>query len=78
VVSRRTGGVPSITENDRTGLLFDADAPPERYADRIAALLKDRDRYCEMSWAAFQTYRDRLNWTTQITKLVEMMATTVQ
>src|SRR5439155_119553 len=76
VVSRRTGGVPSITDDNRTGLLFDIDAPPEQYADRVSALLGDPERYGAMSWAAFQTYRDRLNWPTQIRKLVEIMAAT--
>jgi glycosyltransferase involved in cell wall biosynthesis len=76
-VSRKTGGVPSITEDGRTGLLFDVDAPPEDYADRIATLLEDQASYRAMSWAAFETYRDRLNWRTQVGKLVEIMAETL-
>ena len=77
VVSRKTGGVPSITEDGRTGLLFGVDAPPEHYADRIAALLEDQASYRAMSWAALETYRDRLNWRTQVGKLVEIMAETL-
>jgi hypothetical protein len=40
-------------------------------------LLEDQASYRAMSWAAFETYRERLNWRTQVGKLVEIMAETL-
>jgi glycosyltransferase involved in cell wall biosynthesis len=73
VISRRTGGTPSIIESGTMGLLFDVEAPPNLYADAIAALLTNPVRYQKMSLAAFQGYRERLNWPSQVGKLVRFM-----
>lgn len=62
-VSYRTGGVPSIVEHDRTGVLLDENASAIDFAEALIALLSDRQRYVRMSYAAFAASRERLNWT---------------
>jgi len=61
-VSYRTGGVPSIVEDGETGVLLDEGASASQFADALIALLSDRERYVQMSNAALEASRTRLNW----------------
>lgn len=62
VIAKMTGGVETIVEDGRTGLLFPMQATPEDYADRILALWDDPERYQAVCRDARRAYEERLNW----------------
>ena len=62
-VARRTGGIPTIVEDDVTGILLSPQDEPVAYADRIQAVWSDPPRYQAMRRAAFAKSRRILNWT---------------
>jgi glycosyltransferase involved in cell wall biosynthesis len=62
VLATRTGAVDSVIHDHDNGCLFEMNASPSQYADRIAELMADRDTYRTMCHRAFQAYRTRLNW----------------
>jgi glycosyltransferase involved in cell wall biosynthesis len=61
-VATATGGVTTIIQDGRTGLLLAPAASPQDYADRILALWQDRAAYSAMCRAARQRYATTLNW----------------
>ena len=71
-LATRSGGIPTIIEDNRTGLLFDAAAPPSEYADRIAAIWHD-EKYLEMARAAREGFTQRLNWEAAGRRVIELM-----
>ena len=61
-LSARTGGVPEVVLDGRTGRLLEPEAGPEGYADAIAALAGDPERLAAMGRAARDDFETRLNW----------------
>jgi glycosyltransferase involved in cell wall biosynthesis len=61
-LSTTTGGVPSVIRPGETGELLPLDASAEAWADAIATLWADRDRYVRMALAAREHYEARLSW----------------
>lgn len=61
-IATDTGGVPTIINDGKTGILLPVDATAEDYADRIIAAWDGRERYRHMCEAARQDYETRLNW----------------
>ncbi len=61
-VSYAVHGVPTIIDDDRTGLLFAPGTDASAMAARIATLFADRSRYLAMCDDARARYRERLNW----------------
>lgn len=61
-ISRRTGGVPTIIQDDITGALMAPDAGADLYAGRIQAIWSDEARYAEMRVRAFARAHAVLNW----------------
>ncbi|MEM9372177.1 MAG: glycosyltransferase family 4 protein [Planctomycetota bacterium] len=62
VITTTTGGVPSVVREGVNGHLFDIDADPKQWADRIEQLWNDKDAYTELCMKAWRDYCDRLNW----------------
>jgi glycosyltransferase involved in cell wall biosynthesis len=62
IVTTTTGGVPSVVREGVNGHLFDVDASPKQWADRIEQLWNDKVAYNELCMKAWRDYRDRLNW----------------
>lgn len=61
-VASRTGGIPTIVDDEVTGRLLSDHADGREYADALAALFWDQQRYRALALAAFEKYRTRLNW----------------
>ena len=61
-VARDTGGVGSIVRHRWNGLLLDATAEAQAYADEIRAIWSDGARYAAMQTAAREAFETRLNW----------------
>jgi glycosyltransferase involved in cell wall biosynthesis len=57
-----TGGLPTVVEDGRTGLVLPLDATASDYADAIEALCADPARYRRLSAAALARAREVLNW----------------
>jgi len=55
------------------GVRLGLDATAEQYANVIGNLFRDRDRYEEMSMAAFQEYETRLNWRAGVNSLIALL-----
>ncbi|WP_298396715.1 glycosyltransferase family 4 protein [Sphingobium sp.] len=62
VIAKLTGGIETIVEDGRTGLLFPTQATPEEYAERILTLWNDPERYQAACRDARDAYEARLNW----------------
>ncbi len=63
VLATRTGGVPTIVEDGRTGFLFDLDEGGAAYAERIARLIGDPQGWRMMRANARARYEGSLTWT---------------
>lgn len=61
-VSYRTGGVPAMVVDGVSGVLLEEGSPGSAFADAIADLMQDRERYVAMSYAALERSRKTLNW----------------
>ncbi len=61
-IAYRTGGVTTIVDDGRTGLLLPMDAAPVDFGDAILSLWNDRGRYDAMRRAARERYESVLNW----------------
>ncbi|MGC6401663.1 glycosyltransferase family 4 protein [Sphingomonas sp. FW199] len=61
-IATATGGVSTIVDHGRTGLLLDELAGPEAYAEQILALWNRPDDHLAMCHAARARYETVLNW----------------
>jgi glycosyltransferase involved in cell wall biosynthesis len=61
-VASRTGGVPEVVREGETGYTLPLSDGGEAYAERIAAIWRDRARYVEMRAASREAFEARLNW----------------
>lgn len=77
VLATRTGGIPTIVEEGRTGYLFDLEENGEAYAQRILGLLKDPAAYKAMRQNARTRYEQVLNWEAFVTNLMERVQSTL-
>jgi glycosyltransferase involved in cell wall biosynthesis len=66
-----TGGISTIIKNDINGFLFDYDAEPKEYAEKIIEIWNDKDRYKELCVSSFNEYQTRLNWESSTKKVLE-------
>lgn len=62
VLASRTGGIPTIVQDGRTGFLFDLAENGSAYADRIVELVNDPERWQAMRQIARARYEGTLNW----------------
>lgn len=62
VLASRTGGIPTIVQDGRTGFLFDLEESGGAYADRIMELVRDPERWQAMRRSARERYAGTLTW----------------
>jgi len=62
VLATRTGGIPTIVQEGRTGFLFDLEDDGSAYAKRILELVNDPARWQAMRRAARERYDGTLTW----------------
>ncbi len=75
-VSRAVDAVPSVVIDGETGILQPRADGPERYIERILALLDgDRAGYAAMARAGRERFRSRLNWPAFGRGIVEIVET---
>ena len=72
-ISRATGGVSEIIRDGVNGVALDKEATARDFADRIEALVRDRDRYRTMARAAREDFEQRLNWDVFAARTIELM-----
>ena len=78
ILTFRTGGVPDYVRNGINGMCLPSDSKPEDFARNIAEILKDSDRYTALCHAGYSDYRDRLNWDTAASSLIDLCHEAVQ
>jgi glycosyltransferase involved in cell wall biosynthesis len=62
VVTTNTGGVPEIVREGENGFLLPYEARGDAYAEVIARLYRDDERYAELVRASRAAFEERLNW----------------
>lgn len=73
VITTNTGGIPSIIHDNKNGKKFDLNADTKEYADYIANLFSDFEKYEAFSDMAFAEYNKELNWQVSIGKAVKYL-----
>ena len=56
------GGLPTVVDHGRSGLVLPKDASAEDYADQITSLVDDSNRYRALSAGALERANSVLNW----------------
>ncbi len=74
VLATRTGGVPTIVQEGRTGYLFELSEDGEAYADRILKIIAEPAHWQEMRTNARKRYEDVLNWEAFVGSLFDQVA----
>ena len=62
VIATNTGGVSEIVREGENGFLLPYEAPGEAYAEVIAKLYRDDNRYAQLIRASRAAFEERLNW----------------
>lgn len=71
------GGLPGVVLHDRTGLVLPVGAGHEQWAEAIAALVGDPDRYRRYSEAALRYARTELNWSVWAARVIALMVSAI-
>lgn len=71
VLASRTGGIPTIVQEGRTGHLFDLKEDGRAYAERIVQLVDAPERWQAMRKAARQRYEGTLTWDAFVAGLLQ-------
>lgn len=61
-VAPATGGVPSVVDDGKSGVLLPSSADGKDYADAIIKLWQDKTKLAEMAVYAHEKYVNELNW----------------
>jgi glycosyltransferase involved in cell wall biosynthesis len=62
VITTSTGGVPEVVRDGENGFLLPLDARGAEYAEVIAKIYQDEQRYAQMVRSSRAAYDERLNW----------------
>lgn len=73
-----TGGLPSVVLHDQTGLVMPQATDHRDWADAIARLVNDPERYRRYSTAALARARAELNWSAWAASIVALMHRAVE
>ena len=71
VLATRTGGIPTVVQDGRTGFLFDAEEGGGAYAKRVMEMIKEPQRWHDMRLAARARYEGILNWEAFVQNLLD-------
>ena len=74
VLATRTGGVPTIVEEGRTGYLFDMSDDGDVYADRVMRIIAEPQHWQEMRTNARKRYEEVLNWEAFVKSLFDQIS----
>ena len=74
VLATRTGGVPTIVQEGRTGYLFDISEDGEAYADRVMKIIAEPAHWQEMRTNARKRYEEVLNWEAFVGSLFDQIS----
>lgn len=66
-----TGGISTIIKSGKNGYLFDYDASPKEYADRIIEIWSEKEKYKALCLSSFHEYKTRLNWEVATKKVLD-------
>lgn len=61
-ITHNVGGIASVVEQGKNGLLFETDTSPREIASVMATYLRDPESYEKLALRSFQTYKEELNW----------------
>jgi glycosyltransferase involved in cell wall biosynthesis len=64
VITTHTGGVPEVVKDGENGFVLPISARGAEYAEVIAKIYRDDQRYAELVRASRDAFDDRLNWDT--------------
>lgn len=64
VITTDTGGISEIIKNDENGFLLPYDARGAAYAEVIAKIYCDNERYTKLAQTSRSSFEQRLNWDT--------------
>jgi glycosyltransferase involved in cell wall biosynthesis len=70
-IGTRAGGIPTIVEDGRNGLLFDLGSDPDAVAERAAAVMRDPGRYLAMCVEARRRFVEFFSWERRIDQIEE-------
>lgn len=62
VIATKTGGIPEVVDDKKTGMLIDSADDFDGFADAIASIANDSERYNNMVMAARAKFDQSLNW----------------
>ncbi|MEO9058729.1 MAG: glycosyltransferase family 4 protein [Ktedonobacteraceae bacterium] len=62
VITTHTGGVPEVVKDSENGFLLPLDARGAEYAEVIAKIYRDEQRYAQMVRSGRAAFDERLNW----------------
>ncbi len=62
VISTQTGGISSVVFEAENGYLLPLEAKAEKYANLIATIFQDQEKYMELVLSSRKVYEERLNW----------------
>lgn len=77
IVTSDTGGVATYVHDGVNGFRLPSTAPAKHYADTIYKCFKDRNLYRQLSLGGRREFEVRLNWTTAVDSLLNLMANAV-
>jgi hypothetical protein len=72
-VATDVGGVATVVQSGRNGLLFSRAATPRDYATAIARFWQDVDKYTDLCRTTREEYEQRLNWGVSIDRLYSIL-----
>ncbi|GAC1568569.1 MAG: hypothetical protein NVS3B14_18240 [Ktedonobacteraceae bacterium] len=76
VITTSTGGVPGVIKDGENGFMLPLSARGAEYAEVIAKIYQDDQRYSELVKSSRAAFDDRLNWDawgTTMNKLLDEM-----
>ena len=62
MIATKTGGIPEVVDDKKTGMLIDSADDSDGFADAIASIANDSERYNNMVMAARAKFDQSLNW----------------
>jgi len=72
-IGTKVGGVTEIIKDNINGCTFPLEARIDEYAEYLISLIKNEDKYKEISLNAFNEYKTRLNWEVNTKKAYALM-----
>ena len=72
-IAPNTGGVSSVIRHQITGTLMDVCSSTEEWANEIASICSEPDRYQGLSTAAAAAFSERLSWTAASNRMVSIL-----